>query len=503
MAVYRRQLIALLLLLLAVCRADGAAAEYFIDSDAANDSANGTSTNTPWKRAPGMVNFAGSYSHANGDIFWFRGGKTWTNQWTIANSGALGSEDVYRSHRTWPSGTDAQAIFDGGGQNRAAGMIAATAKHNLKFIDLSIVNHGLTGDAGAGGPQALNFLECTNFTMMFCTNATYCQRMAYFHYDTAGRYKSPNFTSNDVSHVGSMLWEASSTANVYMDGLVMRKNRLHDGASQIGGTSPDGIHGDGLIHGFSVPNNTSSQYHTNFVIEGNICDGDWRRSFGNDGAMTAWIYFEDWCFGTIQNNIIAPNPVQASLAGSFINIGGSTPLDDCDVGIYNNTLINDGTSSASAGFLFAFQAAATSWTIDLRNNIMDGLTYAVWFEQTNGTVTTDYNCFRSGSGQLGWGTTGGGGVNGQTYAVWQGAGKDTHGVLGSDPLVVNAASDFHLQAGSPCVGAGIQLNSIFTIDYDGVTRGSTWDIGAFEYSAAAPPVTVDTYRALRWRNLRR
>jgi len=498
MAVYRRQLIALLLLVLAVCRAD-AAAEYFIDSDAANDSANGTSTNTPWKRAPGMVNFAGSYSHANGDIFWFRGGKTWTNQWTIANSGALGSEDVYRSHRTWPSGTDAQAIFDGGGLFRASGMLNAVTKHNLKFIDLNFINHGQSALDGASSKAAFDFLECTNVTFLFCTNATYCQQLAYFHYDHAGRYQGPYFISNDVSHVASMLWNASAVANVIMDGLLITRNRLHDGASQIGGEGlalDDGVHGDGLVHGYSVPNDSSDQYHTNVVLSYNLVDGDWRKTYGNDGAMTAFYYFESWVHGKSYNNIFAPNPVAANMAGSFCNVGGSNPLLWFDWTIENDTIINDGANSASAGILITPDVSGTTWRVTIRNTIIDGLQYAISVEQTGGTYDGDYNCFRSTSGQFAWG----GSL--QSYATWQ-ASRDTHSVLGSDPLVVNPTSNFHLQAGSPCRDAGIQRNSSFTDDYDGVTRGSTWDIGAFEYSAAAPPVTVDTYRALRWRNLRR
>src|SRR5674536_23253 len=52
-------------------------ATYYIDYNAANDSANGTTTSTPWKRSPGMVGFTGRYSHSAGDIFVFKGGVTW------------------------------------------------------------------------------------------------------------------------------------------------------------------------------------------------------------------------------------------------------------------------------------------------------------------------------------------------------------------------------------------------------------------------------------------
>jgi len=53
----------------------------------------------------------------------------------------------------------------------------------------------------------------------------------------------------------------------------------------------------------------------------------------------------------------------------------------------------------------------------------------------------------------------------------------------TDPKFVNpAAFDFHLQAGSPAIGAGISLSYVPT-DFDGVQRpqGTGWDIGAFEF----------------------
>lgn len=60
---------------------------------------------------------------------------------------------------------------------------------------------------------------------------------------------------------------------------------------------------------------------------------------------------------------------------------------------------------------------------------------------------------------------------------------------GTDPLFVNASTNslpagFKLQSGSPAIGAGTNLNSYFTTDFDGVTRGSSWDIGAWQYQAA-------------------
>src|SRR5215813_2847243 len=53
----------------------------------------------------------------------------------------------------------------------------------------------------------------------------------------------------------------------------------------------------------------------------------------------------------------------------------------------------------------------------------------------------------------------------------------------SDPRFVNpAGADFHLQFGSPAIGAGANLGSLYDIDYDGNPRpaAGAWTIGAYE-----------------------
>jgi len=61
-----------------------------------------------------------------------------------------------------------------------------------------------------------------------------------------------------------------------------------------------------------------------------------------------------------------------------------------------------------------------------------------------------------------------------------------NGNISVSPLFVNqAAMDFHLQAGSPAIGAGSPLGAPST-DFDGNPRGSSIDMGAFQFVPALP-----------------
>jgi len=67
--------------------------------------------------------------------------------------------------------------------------------------------------------------------------------------------------------------------------------------------------------------------------------------------------------------------------------------------------------------------------------------------------------------------------NGSTL---NGSGSSSNNLL-TNPNFVNAGSgDFHLQAGSPAIDAGVTL-SLFSTDFDGNTRVGPYDIGALEY----------------------
>ena len=62
---------------------------------------------------------------------------------------------------------------------------------------------------------------------------------------------------------------------------------------------------------------------------------------------------------------------------------------------------------------------------------------------------------------------------------------------GTAGIVVNAAGgDFRLASGSPAIGKGVSLNATgFETDIRGIPRrrGSTWDVGAYEFVPGSLP----------------
>jgi len=146
-----------------------------------------------------------------------------------------------------------------------------------------------------------------------------------------------------------------------------------------------------------------------------------------------------------------------------INMAVATTMDN--VRILNNVVY------APEATLYAFiesnDATTTVTNAMIRNNIVCNANQGV--RLINGTVTTinvDNNNFYNVSTVTNYtGAT----VTGDTY----------NNNITTDPTFVTNGSDFHLQAGSPCINAGIDVG--LTTDYDGRAVDNPPEIGAYEY----------------------
>lgn len=134
--------------------AESAAATYYIDCASGDDANNGTSTSTPWLRAPGMQGFSATYSHVAGDSFIFKGGVTCPEArfpMTISNSGTSGSRDYYGVDQTWfTGGAWARPVFDLESQLKSWGVKITGSDvdfDNIEIVNLQIPIAGRNGAA--------------------------------------------------------------------------------------------------------------------------------------------------------------------------------------------------------------------------------------------------------------------------------------------------------------------------------------------------------------------
>jgi hypothetical protein len=162
---------------------------------------------------------------------------------------------------------------------------------------------------------------------------------------------------------------------------------------------------------------------------------------------------------TIVNNLLFRN------TGSGLQIAGYTTVRNMKV--YNNVMAYNGTSG-----IILWMALSG---IDIKNNLLiNNTSYGVTSYDGHGSgVVLDCNLVR-GNGAGNYNFT----LGGSDYTYTLGT------TIISDPLLVNAAStgfDPHLKAGSPAIGAGLNLSSVFTIDRDGAARpaSGTWDLGPY------------------------
>lgn len=202
---------------------------------------------------------------------------------------------------------------------------------------------------------------------------------------------------------------------------------------------------------------------TNMVIERNRVYNGYEYQFGNITDDRETNDISGWTF---RNNV-------------FVDITRTMNLFAPYFSFLNNTFVRVGPDSSWAIIWGSSGAGRASNTVILNNIFYQcgetGNSGKGWYAGVNlGGIVADYNLVVG----TGAGTTKQSSV--LTNGLYGGATYEPHAINGSDPLFVSA-TDFRLQAGSPVIGAGTNLNDYFTTDYDGTTRGSAWDIGAFQY----------------------
>jgi hypothetical protein len=138
---------------------------------------------------------------------------------------------------------------------------------------------------------------------------------------------------------------------------------------------------------------------------------------------------------------------------------------------HNNTIYN---STQTIGSAFHFSTDnATITNIVVNSNIINNAYNPIRFEDSDVDIVSfqHNNCHDCHHNNITYNAS-----TGTTVT------EASNSLVTDDPTFVTAGSDFHLQAGSPCINAGVATGLAFiTTDYDDQALSDPPEIGAYEY----------------------
>ena len=446
-------------------------ASYYIDWTSGSDTNAGTSTGAAWKRHPYMTGWSGSYSHAAGDRFLFKGGVTWPASALPLTIAATGSSDSVRDYygvtNGWGSG---RAVFDSEYETNYSTIDADGVSGYLTFEGLEVKR--LTCSANFG-PGLLVFSSPVSVTITNC----------YLH-----SWRLDPAVSTDDAH-GGVINALGGDTTLVIDGCEI------ENASNIDRWNGVAVRQWGVIRNSRVHNNSSGVL---FCLD---FDGSWlyRIAYPSNSFDPTYhlngVYLDPMAVssstvGYIRNsrfwdvsggaNMAYPNPrgatvyvynnrfhgVQSSQMAIEIDpyAYGSTNATG-DVYVYNNTIALYGTNWPGIHVVDR-SGLPKLRTLVARNNHVIGAGTATISDASSGTVATNV-----ASHNL---------IQTPAAAVSQG--------YISTNYVPSLASGGTVDTGTN------SPSGLFTTDSLTVSRpqGSAWDIGAYEFQSVTNLLLVLT-----------
>jgi len=196
-------------------------------------------------------------------------------------------------------------------------------------------------------------------------------------------------------------------------------------------------------------------------------------------AGSTWAIYSNWF-----EDIVGTAAITTTMSGALLNWD-----------VYNNIFVqSNGVSGASQ----LFSTNTTGITVDgLRfvgnttSNMKDTTAARVYLPgAVTNTVVANNLWYCSGTGCARADNTTGAGITLTNNWYSTGITTSTESNKGGDSSNPFSGTDFRLAAGSSPIGAGTAFGSPFNVDYAGTMRGSSWDIGAYQYAAPPPPSTI-------------
>lgn len=489
----RLSTLALLGVVLSLASPCSRGANWFVDPAAVGGSQDGTSWANAWTDLP-LIN----WTVVNpGDTVYLSGGLV----------SQLYAGDFLNPLAVGKSGTPGNPITISIGQDAGHNGVATLSG---QYINLQGNNY-ITLSGNVGGAQHLllsDFYDTTErsfgnkvladgttgFTMAFCIASNVNQGVSLVG------AQGFNVASNTVYARGDAAVRAVNSPDNGFDSHFVTRNLiiLDYATNQPTYLGPDGVQGS---HGLTIASNLFTIRRVGYKTS--TQHPDYTQLIGNHLKIYANTFLNigdsandfDWWANPSPHDILIYNNVYnidtaidpfpeyirwyASAGQSFNSV--------VNFQIVANTFANNATWPNLLG---TWGASGTPALTNFR--ISDNVFYGGTFNVANNfgagaypaSITISNNVYAPGFTNTWLGTN--------YSAAAMVAGPDPTGVAGV-PSFVDPASDFHYATNNSVgVGAGLALNSLFTTDKDGVTRGATWDDGAYQFVGSVTNLPPNT-----------
>jgi hypothetical protein len=492
------------------------AGTYYIDYLSGSDKNAGISKVAPWKRHPYMQTFTGTYTHAAGDIFIFKGGVTWL--YTAGDpmfplyvkvGGASGNPDQYTVDTTWYNGSSwSPPIFDGGqqcgGGTTTLGINSALI-YDYAYTPSNVLINGLQLQ-NIGDPS-----DCSGTAVQFTSGGSSIEiKNCILNPHGIQAFAYANNSSNSSSHIyihDNQIMNSGRSVLYGFPESVVNDVQIYNNQWQGAGSTFGTFHLDGLMIG--CPTTCTSDTVTNIMFYNNYFYGQWPTS-------TAQYFSAGWTNNTtIYNNVFAFENASCSATYGVCFSPGLVDFNtnDSNINVFNNTFSSDAVPGYGAGVnIAALFFGTSSGDIVVEGNIFSGAGIDIALNPPGPSVTIDYNLHNpSQIGRQGYwvqigNPPGSGMYRCNSVVTCTADGVEVHGIGSSTysstypgiiaiPNGTTGSGNWRLQSSSPAINAfptAAAPTSIFTTDILGVPRpqGTAWNMGAYERKSVAQPTNL-------------
>ncbi len=438
--------------------------QFFVDFTAGNDANSGRSTASPWKTVAKINAYTDFISN---DRVRFKRAETWD----LSGGGLIVPR---HSLRFGAYGSGALPILDGG---RAINNVFDTAGKDGSYIESVHVKSGIAfgfeiDNSHNGVLTGVEASDCGNDNILFTNNS--------FDWTVGNISSHDNYDGG--SGAGLSLFEIKDGCHdIAADSLTL------DGSVDLGLT----IHSHNPLQGDCMPYNITIR---NVAITD--CVDTALRVAKQDtqaDATSRNILLENFTIGgtagvglSVVETALAQVLSGVTFKNGVVNLLGAInqfPMTCLGTATYQNmvfagTYPNQVDTKGNAEFYNCVFYRPSSGTLQIKNSpvrtkLRNCIIYSVGiicidFQSITGIEDVDYNLYWSEALANSWKWNGVAG----NWATWQGLGNDLNSPTPANPNFVNPVSDWHLQAGSPAIDAGVDVGLAYL--------GDAPDCGAYE-----------------------